>query len=88
MADKYQSHSDNLISSARDAFAITPNDSTDLVDIPKALYVGAAGSLVVTLVDDAASVTFVAVPAGALLPIRPRRVHASGTTAGSILGLA
>jgi hypothetical protein len=32
-------------------------------------------------------VTFVAVPAGALLPIRPRRVHASGTTAASILAL-
>jgi hypothetical protein len=87
MPDEFQTYSDTVFGSARDAFAVTPNDSTDLLEIPKALYVGATGSLVVTLVDDSASVTFVAVPAGALLPIRPRRVHASGTTAASILAL-
>ena len=85
MADKFQQ--DGLIGSARDALAITPSDSTDLADIPKAIYVGVAGNLVVTLVDDASSVTFVGVQAGSVLPIRPKRVHATSTTASSLLAL-
>ncbi len=87
MADKYNSFGDGLLASARDAFAITPSDSTDLVDIPKAIYVGAAGSLVCTLVDDTSSVTFVGVQAGSILPIRAKRVFSTGTTAASLLAL-
>jgi hypothetical protein len=39
------------------------------------------------LVADAETTTFNAVPAWTVLPIRVRRVLASGTTAGSIVGL-
>lgn len=85
MADKYLA--DGVMSSARDALAITPSDSTDLADIPKAVYVGAAGNLVCTLVDDTTSVTFVGVQAGSILPIRPKRVLSTGTTATSLLAL-
>lgn len=86
MADKFVG-ADGVTSSARDALAVTPSDSTDLVDIPKAVYVGAAGNLVCTLVDDTTSVTFVGVQAGSILPIRPKRVFATGTTATSLLAL-
>lgn len=87
MPDKYSSAGDAVVASARDAFAITPSDSTDLVDIPKAIYVGVAGNLVCTLVDDTSSVTFVGVQAGSILPIRPKRVFATNTTAASLLAL-
>ena len=87
MPDKYNSAGDGLLASARDAFAITPSDSTDLVDIPKAIYVGATGNVVALLVDDTSSVTFVGVQAGTILPIRPKRVFATGTTASSLVAL-
>lgn len=82
----------SAVTPSRRAFAITPSNSTDfLVDagasVPKALYVGNTGDVAVQLVDDGATVTFAAVPGGSILPIRPRRVLATGTTASGIVGL-
>lgn len=73
--------------SATKAWAITPNDGADLDLITRALYVGGAGDVSVILRDDSGAVTLVAVPAGSLLPIRVKRVRATGTTATSIVGL-
>lgn len=74
-------------SPASRAFAITPNDSTDLTTQTRALYVGTAGNLVVTLVGDSSSVTFSNVAAG-YHPLRVKRVHATSTTATGLIGLA
>ncbi|MEN9807768.1 MAG: hypothetical protein RL756_2288 [Pseudomonadota bacterium] len=89
MADTFAS--DSLITSARSAFAITKSDETNYLTgaglrVPRALYVGTAGSVVVQLVGDSGTVTFAGVPAGAVLPIRPQRVLAA-TTASDIVGL-
>lgn len=67
------------------AFAITPG-SDELAVYPRALYVGVAGDVEVTMLGDGVSATFVGVPAGTILPIRVSHVTA-GTTADSILGL-
>ena len=72
-------------SSAARFAALTPNDAADHEET-RALYVGAAGDLVATN-DDGGDVTFKAVPAGTVLPIRTRRVKATGTTAGAIVAL-
>lgn len=70
---------------ARRASAVTPSDSTVLN--ARAVYVGGAGDLVVELPgNDGAAVTFVAVPAGSLLPIRAVRIRAA-TTATSVVAL-
>lgn len=66
---------------------ISPDNDEDLADTPRALWVGGGGALVLTALDDSAPVTIAAVPAGALLPIRVKRVLATGTTATAILGL-
>lgn len=74
---------------AATAAAVTPNDSTDLTVNARGLYVGGAGNLVVLMAgesSDAATVTFVGVAAGTVLPIRVRRVTTS-TTATSIVAL-
>ena len=69
------------------AVAITPNDSTDLSETTKSLYVGGAGALVVRLVGaPSTNVTLAAVPAGTTLPMRVVRVLSSGTGATSIVG--
>ena len=66
---------------------VTPDDGDDLDDGPcRALYVGSAGNLVIH--DFAGNqVTFAAVPAGTLLPVRARRVMATGTTADDIVAV-
>lgn len=54
------------------------NDSTDLPRLPKALYVNVTGDVVVHNVDGT-SVTFTAVPAGTILPIRAKRLLTAST---------
>ena len=68
-------------------FSITPHDSNELASVPRAVYVGGQGTLVIVLDGDTAAVTLVAVPAGTLLPIRARVVKATGTTATNLVAL-
>ncbi len=69
------------------AEAVTPDDGTDLPRGCRALYVGGTGTVVLILDKDSASVTLVGVVAGSVLPIRVKRVFATGTTATSIVAL-
>ncbi len=86
MADQQAGMQEGLTSPADNATAITPSDSTDLAFNSRALYVGGAGNLVVTMAGGG-DVTFTAVPAGSILPIRVSRVKATSTTATSIVNL-
>lgn len=88
MQDSFASHANGLESPASHAFAIVPNDSGHLPEVTRALYVGGGGDLTVTLLRSSAPVTFPNVPAGTILPLRVTRLHATGTTAQSIVGLA
>jgi hypothetical protein len=72
---------------ASNAVAVTPSDSTDLTYTTRALYVGGAGTVVVNMNSTGSSISFVAVAAGSILPIRVDRVRATGTTATSIVAL-
>ena len=86
MADAFESNSSGLDSPAKDAFAITGNDSTDLTTSTRGIYIGGAGNLKVDMVSGN-TVTFTGVLAGVVYPIRARRVYATGTTATGIIGL-
>jgi hypothetical protein len=50
----------------------------------RGLYVGVAGNLSVVM-SDGSAVTFTAVPAGTVLPIRVKQVTSSGTVASGLL---
>lgn len=67
---------------ARDAAAISPS-AAPLPEIPRAIYVGGAGDLVVDFGDGAVTLT---VAAGAVLPIRPPFVLPA-TTATNLVAL-
>lgn len=67
-----------------DAAEVAPNDTADLSNISRALYVGVAGDIRVTL-SNGTIVTFASMTAG-WHPMRVARVHATGTTATHILG--
>jgi hypothetical protein len=88
MPDKFGSERDSVLAPSRRCLAVTPSDSTDYLqtgDLPRRLWIGGAGNLVVQMVDDAGTTTFIGVPAGAMLDIRPRRILATGTTCTAIV---
>lgn len=86
MANELQTRAAGLESPAQNAAAITPNDSTDLTNYARALYVGVTGDIVVDLVQSGSSITIKAAPVG-ILPISVKRVRSTGTTATNLLAL-
>jgi hypothetical protein len=86
MPDNFANHAKGLESPASVAFAITPNDSTDLSQDTRGIYVGGDGNLVARI--NGADITFTGVKGGAVYPIRVSRVLATGTTATGLVGLA
>lgn len=85
MADKFEANIAVLDSPAENAAAVTPNDSVDLPNFSRALYVGTAGNIaLVTAGGD--SVTLTNVPVG-FAPLRVARVLSTGTTASGIVAL-
>jgi len=84
MSDPFENHATGLTSPARSAFEITPNDSTDLSSVTRALWVGTEGDVVV-IMQSGDEVTFSTV--SGLLPIAVSRVKSTNTTASDIVGL-
>ena len=71
---------------AHGAQAVTASDSTVLPGT-RALWVGGAGNVAVKMSGNEATVTFVGVAAGTILPIQVTKVMATNTTATSIVAL-
>ena len=68
------------------AAAVTVHNTTELSYVTRAVYVGAAGTLKVTM-QNGTAVSFVGVVAGTVLPIRCHIIWDDGTTADSIVAL-
>lgn len=88
MPDQFSFQADSPDAPARKLLAVTPNDSTDLTDIPKALWVSGAGTVNVVGVGDVANTgtALGSLAVGTIIPVRVRRVRATGTTA-TLIGL-
>lgn len=71
---------------SQSAFAITPDNSNDLPEVVRFIYVGGTGDLTVILENDETEVTLKDVPVGALIPMRVKRVKATGTDATFLVG--
>lgn len=78
------------IGSCITGFAITPHDTNPAVDAngfyARCIWVGGAGNIALGF-DDGTSVVLSAVPVGTLLPVQPKLVKATGTTATLLIGL-
>jgi hypothetical protein len=68
------------------AVAVTPDNSNDLTNTTRGIYVGGAGNIKVDMADGT-TVTFTAIAIGIVHPLRVKRVYATGTTATTILAL-
>lgn len=67
------------------ATAITPSNTVNLTD-PSIVYVGVGGNVrVLTAQGD--DVTFVGIPAGAVVPVQVIRVYSTSTTATNLVGI-
>lgn len=86
--DNFEALADNVAGPARAPFAVVPHDSDELQLLPKALYVGTGGTVVLRGVAGTADVMFKNVASGQILDVRARYVRATGTTAADIVGLA
>lgn len=84
MPDQFNSYATELDSPAVSAVEITPADGADLAWTSRALYVGGQGDVKVTTCGGD-TVTFVGLVG--LLPVRVKRVFATGTTATGIVAL-
>lgn len=72
--------------SAEDGFAVTPSDTVNFDTVARGVYVGGAGN-VVAISPSGAVLTFTAVPAGTILPVRTKRINTTNTTASAMVGL-
>lgn len=64
---------------------VTPSDSENFAELPKGIFVGSAGLVSAVGADDQPASFFVT--EGQTVPIRPKRVNETGTTATGIVAL-
>lgn len=78
---------DTLTGSGLSGFPVTPHDTDELPLVTRAVYIGTGGDIVCILKNDGSPVTFKNLADGSLLPLRIRKILATGTTALHIVGL-
>jgi hypothetical protein len=86
--DAFAFHSRAAVDPAREAFPLTPHDTDALAALPRAIYVGTGGTLVLRAVDSSADVTLKNLASGQLIDVRALYVRATGTTAADLVALA
>jgi len=88
MADNFRNFKAHLDTpNYGNAAAVTPHNTNELAKATRAVWVGGAGNLKVTMVSGE-EVTFNSVPAGTELRIRAKIIWATGTTATNIVALS
>lgn len=88
MTDAFSRHADSADAPSAHPFAVVPSNAAPLPAIPKALYVGTGGTIVLRTASGNADVTFRNLASGQILPVRAQFVRATGTTASDIVALA
>lgn len=88
MPSEFSSFAQSPTTPSENAFSVTTHDTEALLAIPKYLYVGTGGTVIVRSINAAADVTFVNVPDGGYLYVRAEFVRATGTTASDIVACA
>jgi hypothetical protein len=84
--DSFGGRGGSIDSPASGGEAVTKHDTIEFATVSRAIYVGGAGDVAAVMADGSV-LTFSAVPAGTLLPIRCKRINSTNTTATLMLAL-
>ena len=82
--DPFNNSNTGLDSPAAHAFLPAQSDTVDMANGTRGIYVGGAGDIKLVTVGGE-TVTFMAVPAGSILPVRAARIWSTGTTATNLV---
>lgn len=85
MSDPFETFRSGLNSPATKLVPIVPDDGADLPEFVRSICVASSGLVQVTTTGNTTATIFAA--AGAPIPVRVRRVWATGTDATGIVGL-
>lgn len=86
MAVEFINPQSGLEQPAKHLVAIVPNDSNDLLQHVRAIYVGVGGDIELTAIGDDTPQILLAVPQGTVVPVMTKRVLATNTTATDLIG--
>lgn len=86
--DKYQNFSDAPDTPSRAPYAVVPSDTAELSVVPKGIYVGIGGDVVLRGIDGTEDVTYRNLPDASYLAVRAQFVRATGTTASALIAEA
>lgn len=87
MADQFSGHGDAVSAPATRLAAVVPHDVNALPDIPKALFVGTGGDLMLRGSGGGGDALLKNVADGSVIPVRAQYVRATGTSAADIVAL-
>ncbi|PLW77086.1 spike base protein, RCAP_Rcc01079 family [Cohaesibacter celericrescens] len=82
--DSFKNRTSGLDSPAYNGASLTPNDASDLTHVTRAVWVGTGGHLDVVL---ASGETVAFKNASGWMPLRVKRLNATGTTASDVVGV-
>ncbi len=88
MVDLQNDYSDSELSPARAPYAITPHDTDELPIIPKGIYVGTGGDVVLRGIEADTDVIYRNLPSASYIAVRASHVRATGTTATDLIAEA
>jgi hypothetical protein len=86
--DDFKNFADSAAGPSRKPFLIVPHDVNPLPDIPKRLFVGSGGDIILRGVDGTADVPYKNLGDGVYVYVSPQYIRATGTTAANIIGEA
>lgn len=87
MADQFSGHNDAVSAPATRLVAVVPHDADGLADIPKALFIGTGGDVMLRGAGGGGDVLLKNVADGSIIPVRAACVRATGTSAADIVAL-
>lgn len=85
--DLFASYAVGLDAPYTKAVAVTPNDSTELANVTRAIYIGGAGNVNCQFADDSSTVTLTGLLVGVVYRHRLRLIRSTSTTATNIVAL-
>ena len=88
MPDLLASLADSAAAPSRNPYPISPHDTNELPVLPKGIFIGTAGDVVLRGPDSAVDVTYRNLSDGSYIAVRAQYVRATGTTASNLIGEA